>query len=589
MYFVSNLLLVLSAYFCTNNGFLIPDGIQKVSTNIGDVIGFTDQVQFGGQNFQVRKFLGIPYAEPPIGNLRFKKPVMKMMLKSPYKAQSYSAKCPQAYLSESDRASEDCLYLNIFTPAGSSNDSQKPVMLWIHGGGFIVGFANVYESDVISTIGDVIVVTINYRLGVQGFFSSHDSQAKGNYGLWDQHLAIRWVHENIAAFGGDPGNITIFGESAGSSSVIYQMLYPGNKGLFKRAIAESGTIAAWAVSHGDTNRDLSIKFARSLGCIELTQMVDCLRQKPEADIIAATIKIENEAIDEVNRSWVPIFDNEFVLAKTPDILSELSDPVIRSSKYPQFQGIDLLIGGNNYDGVVYQDLTMQILNNTTPTSIKYEISQNQFENIVVPRALESWLDEKPTPLAIDLSVTEYTDWDDPLNAIKRLRNSLDIWTDYAVNAPMVSTASSHVNSSSSTYLYQFSVTPPKRLLEIAPVLDGVDVACHSDELPYVFGFTKNLRQYWNMSFSSITTNDYTLAKDVITMWTNFAKSGNPNFPVKLTTTRGVTWPEYDVSGQKYLEIKSKSSEVKQRLRAEQVEFWNNLLPGMQAFAKEKSS
>lgn len=527
MYSLSLLLFLFLDIYCSD-GFLIPDGIQKVSTKVGDIIGFTDQVRFGNQTLQVRKYLGIPYAEPPIGNLRFEKPVMKTSLQSPYKAVSYSPKCVQAFLPENDSMSEDCLYLNIFTPEvtiTSSSSSPKPVMIWIHGGGFLVGYANPYEGDVISALNDVIVVSINYRIGVLGFFSSHDSRAKGNYGLWDQHLAIRWVRENIADFGGDPQSITIFGESAGSSSVIYQMLYPGNKGLFKRAIAESGTVAAWAISHGNTNLDSSVQFANSLGCSDLLQMVSCLRQKSEAEIISATKKIENAPINEVNRTWVPIFDNDFVLAKTPDIISELLDPAIKMKKYRNFMDIDLLIGANNFDGNVYQDLTMRLLNNISPSSINYKVSQNQLKDFVVPRALESWLDEMPTQLAIDLTVSEYTEWEDPLNGTKRFKNVLDIWTDYALNSPTISTANAHSNTNSSTYLYQFSTTPPKRYLPIAPALEGQDVACHSDELPYVFGFSENLKKLWQMSDNLIGTNDYSLSKDIMTMWTNFAKSG----------------------------------------------------------------
>ncbi|XP_053385645.1 para-nitrobenzyl esterase-like [Mercenaria mercenaria] len=232
------------AFICTNKGFFVRDGIQKVTTaKFGDIIGFTERVKFGNQTLQVRKFLGIPYAEPPTGNLRFEKPVMKTRLHTPFKALNYSSKCPQPQL-EYGTMSEDCLYLNIFTPSDSSstNVAPKPVMIWIHGGAFIEGYSDIYAGDIISSLADVIVVTLNYRLGVLGFFSTHDPTAKGNCGLWDQQLAIRWVNENIADFGGDTTNITIFGESAGSSSVIYQMLYPGNKGLFKRATAESVSV-----------------------------------------------------------------------------------------------------------------------------------------------------------------------------------------------------------------------------------------------------------------------------------------------------------------------------------------------------------
>lgn len=374
------------AHICSNAGFLVTDGIQKVSTKFGDIVGFTDQVNFAAESYYVRKFLGIPYAEPPTGHLRFEKPVMKMHLQTPFQAYKYSSKCPQPFM-DVDSMSEDCLYLNIFTPEVSvTKAAPKPVMIWIHGGAYFVGYADLFEGDTISAIGDVIVVTMNYRLGVLGFFSGHDSRSKGNYALWDQQLAIRWVYENIADFGGDVSNITIFGESAGASSVIYQMLYNGNKGLFQRAIAESGTIAAWAVSHGNTNYESSVSFARSLGCQSLQEMSVCLQGKSEKEIITAVLKTETGLVDEVNRTWVPVYDGEFVLAKTPDILSELNNASMQQ-KYSNFWDIDLMIGANNYDGVVYQDLTMAILNNTTPTSITYKISENQFNNVIVPRAL----------------------------------------------------------------------------------------------------------------------------------------------------------------------------------------------------------
>ena len=116
-------------------------------------------------------------------------------------------------------------------------------MIWIHGGVFIAGFSNSYDGGPLSLSGDVIVVTINYRLNVVfGFVSTTDHHAGGNWGLWDQHLAIKWVHDNIHAFGGDPASITIYGESAGSACVVYQTIYPGNKGLFQRAIIENGSI-----------------------------------------------------------------------------------------------------------------------------------------------------------------------------------------------------------------------------------------------------------------------------------------------------------------------------------------------------------
>ncbi|XP_015472384.1 bile salt-activated lipase-like [Parus major] len=164
----------------------------------------------------------------------------------------------QVKLTQTDvRGSEDCLYLNIWVPQGRRQISTKlPVMVYIYGGAFLVGGSQganfldnyLYDGEEIAVRGNVIVVTINYRLGPLGFLSTGDENLPGNYGLKDQHMAIAWVKRNIKAFGGDPDNITIFGESAGAASVSLQTLSPKNKGLFKRAISQSGVgVCSWAI------------------------------------------------------------------------------------------------------------------------------------------------------------------------------------------------------------------------------------------------------------------------------------------------------------------------------------------------------
>ncbi|XP_050390186.2 bile salt-activated lipase-like [Patella vulgata] len=159
-----------------------------VLTNVGNITGSVEDVNVGPNVVKVSTYLGIPFAEPPVGNLRFTKPQPK---------------------------------------------------IWIHGGSFSVGSGRATTSSILAAYGEVIVVSVNYRLGVFGFLTSGNSAAGGNYGLWDQHLAIKWVKNNIEGFGGDATRITIFGESAGSVSVMLQALYPGNENMFQRVIAES--------------------------------------------------------------------------------------------------------------------------------------------------------------------------------------------------------------------------------------------------------------------------------------------------------------------------------------------------------------
>src|SRR5580692_9733100 len=199
----------------------------------------------------VRAFLGIPYAAPPVGNLRWKPPAAAASWTGVRKATEFGNHCMQGKVYgdmnfRDPGGSEDCLFLNVWVPTKPSG-SKLPVMVWIYGGGFAAGSTSEARQDGAHLAQQgVIVVSMNYRLGVFGFFvhpelakeSGHN--AAGNYGLLDQTAALRWVHENIAAFGGDPANVTIFGESAGSFSVSAQMASPLAKGLFHKAIGESG-------------------------------------------------------------------------------------------------------------------------------------------------------------------------------------------------------------------------------------------------------------------------------------------------------------------------------------------------------------
>jgi para-nitrobenzyl esterase len=207
-----------------------------------------------GSSPEVRVYRGVPFAAPPVGDLRWKAPQPAMKWQGVRQATEFSNACWQTpypaaaaiYQAKLPPLSEDCLYLNIWTPAKSAKD-RLPVMVWIHGGGFTRGFSGTssYNGEALARKG-AIIVTINYRLGIFGFFAHPDLSAEsghhasGNYALLDQIAALQWVQKNIAAFGGDPTRITIFGESAGSWAVNALMASPLAKGLFQRAIGESG-------------------------------------------------------------------------------------------------------------------------------------------------------------------------------------------------------------------------------------------------------------------------------------------------------------------------------------------------------------
>uniref|UniRef100_A0A3B4A6S9 Carboxylic ester hydrolase n=1 Tax=Periophthalmus magnuspinnatus TaxID=409849 RepID=A0A3B4A6S9_9GOBI len=235
--------------FCFFTSFSDSDTL-RVQTKNGVVRGIIQSHPVPGihGNASVRAFLGIPFAKPPLGPLRFKPPQPAEKWTKDLEAFSYSNSCfhGSEMWNPNTPLSEDCLYLNVWTPRVKTSQPQTPapVMVWIYGGGFTTGTSSLplYSGLFLSSFENVVVVSMNYRLGALGFFTlPNHRQMTGNLGLLDQQLALRWVSENIAAFGGDPSQVTIFGESAGSGSVGYQLLSPGSKHLFQRAVMQSGS------------------------------------------------------------------------------------------------------------------------------------------------------------------------------------------------------------------------------------------------------------------------------------------------------------------------------------------------------------
>ena len=241
------------------------------------------------------RFLGIPYAAAPVGPRRWLPPEEPLPWTKPLPTVAFGKSCPQAtgpYFPMDKRHDEDCLFLNVFTPAASWDGKTKwPVMVWIPGGGLHSGESNSYDASPLAHNG-VIVVTINYRLGILGFFADsvldQEQHAIGNYGLMDQRLALEWVQKNIAAFGGDPSNVTLFGESAGGASTLAQMLNPNAKALFHKVIIQSGSYPAVqqtiyatpSVAQAEANGKA---FATAAGCPDSS--TSCLRNLPVQQIL----------------------------------------------------------------------------------------------------------------------------------------------------------------------------------------------------------------------------------------------------------------------------------------------------------------
>ena len=291
----------------------------RVSTSYGEVEGLEESYPNSSFIYKsVSKFLGIPFAAPPVGDLRMKPPKEPASWKPNVRqAKQHGNICIQNKISEfyvrmftqNFSYDEDCLYLDVYTP----NVSQLlPVMVYIHGGAYQYGSAITYRGDYLALHG-VVVVVIQYRLGAFGFLTTGDSTAPGNYGMLDQVAALQWVKGNIKNFGGDSGKVTIFGFSAGGTSVSLHLLSPVSNGLFQQAIAESGVdLSPFAIQPTSFGLHFANKLAENLNCptSDHSKMMACIRKKEAKEIQDASNKIPFKFQD--YRRWAPVVDKNFL-------------------------------------------------------------------------------------------------------------------------------------------------------------------------------------------------------------------------------------------------------------------------------------
>jgi para-nitrobenzyl esterase len=444
---------------------------------------------------KVRAYKGIPFAAPPVADLRWKPPQPALAWEGVRKATSFGARCMQAYIYDDmvfrdDGPSEDCLYLNVWTPSSSASD-HLPVMVWIYGGGFQAGSPSEPRQDgeMLAKKG-VIVVSMSYRLGIFGFFShpaltqESPQHASGNYGLLDQLAALRWVHDNIAAFGGDPASVTIFGESAGSMSVSAQMASPLAKGLFARAIGESGAVFMYrnplhALAVSERTGD---KFAAELGAGSLKD----LRAKSAKDLLDASRK------DKTERFW-PNVDGYF-MPETPFAI------------YGQGSQAHVpLLAGWNQDEQDYHG----ILGHTKPTKTNYIAKlQKLGEKDKTPDLLKYY------PASNDEQAK--------LSAGQLAGDRFIAYSTWKWLEEQTKTGQAPV------YRYHFEQAPPM------PAGEPSHGAYHSADIEYVFETIDWKKLAW-------IADDRKVSDLISTYWTNFAKTGDPN------GAETPKWPVYNAS------------------------------------------
>ena len=451
----------------------------------------------GSQAGQTNQYLGIPYAAPPVGPLRWRPPQPPAPWTGIRAATKFAPHCAQpAGVFGRASMSENCLYLNVFTPA-RQRASGLPVMVWIHGGAFVAGESDDYNPSRLVADG-VIVVTINYRLGALGFLADsaladHPGGPSGDYGLMDQQAALRWVQRNIRAFGGNPASVTLFGESAGGQSVLLQLASPAAHGLFARAIAESGGYAPGPQTLAAAEAAGSA-FAAKAGCA--SQTAACLRSLPVSAILA-----------DQDQTGASADVDGLVLTQPPKKAFSSGDfnhvPVIDGSNHDEWR---LFVALATFEGdrVTAANYVPMIASTLHVTAAIARIIAGQYPLSAYPSP----------PLALSA-----------------------VGTDAIFACPTLLVDQS-LSQYVATYAYEFN---DENAPAPYPNPGFPYAAAHASELQYLFGLPAS-------SHGTLSAQQQQLAAVMRSEWTSFAKTGLPS------SAGAPSWPRFTADDQAMLSL-----------------------------------
>uniref|UniRef100_A0A0X3PZ08 Carboxylesterase type B domain-containing protein n=1 Tax=Schistocephalus solidus TaxID=70667 RepID=A0A0X3PZ08_SCHSO len=556
-----------------------PPNSPYTRTPVGTFCGQRETVIWpGSRQTQVDIYYGIRYAQPPVGFLRFRKPlspdpepdkvfsavqkpdacyqVIDTMFQASPGAQMWQPNTP---------LSEDCLYLNIWVPIlpeeqRCEKDKKLPVMVWIFGGSFSTGSSvlNVYDGRFLSTRQNVIVVTLNYRLGPFGFLYLNYSGAPGNMGLWDQRLAIKWVKDHIEHFNGDPDRITLFGESAGSVSVSAHVISPWSHSFFRNAILQSGSVFGyWGVETAQKQLNQSLRLLDLIGCGGRSgeDLHACLQLKPSSAFIDA----QNSLYDPyayLSIPFPPVLDGHFLPYNSSQSFREL--------EFLKPSG-SLMMGMNTNEGSYF--LLYAFVGNETLMKDRNALPVRTHTEYL--KALYRVLDMhgvdrpdllEPLIALTDFEYQDYTHLPGPTTWTNKLEK---ISSDRSFKCPTIDFARVIVNEQRAVHKHpnKRSVTRPTYFYEFThrtkslpwPTWAGV---MHGYEIEYVFGIP--FSPLFNEAFYGFTDEERELSDVMMTYWANFARTGDPNIlatgdhvagasgselavPDKVTAPSGRSW------------------------------------------------
>src|SRR5450755_607086 len=453
----------------------------------------------------IRQWLGVPYAAPPVGALRWQAPVPAQRWHGVRGAVSYGSRCAQLASGNGPRVdSEDCLYLNVFAPPSHGESGRAssqwrgrrglPVLFMIHGGGLLNGSGDQPDGSLIVRTDHVIVVSINYRLGVFGYLDvpglgTSPVTGHGNYGLLDQEAALRWVHRNIRAFGGDPNRVTIAGESAGGWSVCALLASPLARGLFRGAIMESGSCATQSAAAAQAD---GLVFAASAGCPQAATAAACLRSKPEASLLDASSSLQSRTIT----------------SGGPE-LPVAGAQAVASGRYTR---VPVLMGTNHDEGRTF-------------TQGFASLTEQQYVQLV---------DQQAGPLApAILRRYPWSAYPSPYTASYAIGA---IWTDSGFIAGIggcpTQNLAAEFASTTPTFLYQFDDRHAPALNHLLPGYQWG--AGHAMELAYLWPSFGNGFSLYDL----LTPAQLELSHQMLVWWGAFTRTGAPAAPGQPA------WPRY---------------------------------------------
>ncbi|MFX1536908.1 MAG: carboxylesterase/lipase family protein [Promethearchaeota archaeon] len=491
-----------------------------INTKLGRIKGL--------QKEAYQEFLGIRYAKAPIGELRFQQPQQLEPWEEIYDATKYGSIAPQLWEDNPPiklEESEDCLFLNIYTP--QADDNKRPVMFYIHGGAFAIGSGSrprLYGGNLVKH-GNVVVVTIQYRLGALGFL--YMDNVSPNLGLQDQVCALKWVRDNIDAFGGDPNNITVFGQSAGAQSVLYLLLMPQAKGLFHKAIAQSGSIPLdFGISRNYVNSTPKLLSKLKIQPGNLRALKDL----PLEQLMNAQKKIQKGILSEM--TFYPVMDGKVVPKNVPGVL-----------KTGFAKDIPLIIG-NTADELPLFGYYLKSSWRLKRFLVKI-LFNRRFQRLGLKKS------------AIKEILNAYRKNLEKTGVVPNKEYDIFI-TDLMFRIPAIKFAEAHSSSNSNTYFYIFTYPAPR-----------IGSAVHVLDLFFVFNTLKTIDIAEDMQLSGSKEEEH-LSKTIMDTWASFAQTGNPNHS-------GLPeWPTYNIQKRSTM-ILDVSSKVVEAPMDEERKIWEEIV------------